>query len=882
MLNTVQEEIIQNLKTPAIVIAGPGCGKTYTIVKTIANLIKKGHDPKKLFISSFTSKSSKELEERLYDEFEKESIEIDTSDILVGTFHSLCLKLTERYFYLLDDRNDYKLIDEKIEGYLIEKNAEYFKNIEGFSPYYNFSKKVMRNSEEIDNNLIDLESLDNPSSNFDLKTRDEMKILANLYRAHKRLLKDNNLINYTTVLKRFYEMLQDDYKRDIISNDIDFVIIDEYQDTNYIQQEILFKLLKDNNSNILVVGDDDQSLYRFRSADPYNFIHFDKITKEKRNKSANKYLLDINYRSNQNIIDFCDKWINLEENLREGYRYDKNIKSNKLDNNEAISLIESKNTDNLVKYIRELHKVINLNQIAFLFPSLKTRFAKNLQKELEKNGIPVFNKKGNAFFEREEIRALMYAYLKIFSLKPKLAMNYPIDKESKDKEKFKSYLYNVWEDSRLNSDKDLNYFLKNTKQRLDNNEKIYLNEINYKLFYFKEFEDILKRKLTNLKDIRAQNNISIFLNLIKEYADVNDIKVIDREKSIYLSRDFLYGFIFYIFKNNLIEEYSLIDIPPKNSVNFLTIHQAKGLEFSICFITNDGEFSPKTRIEIYDYFKKYDKGNIYNEKCNIEKMDMYRKYYTAFSRAKDYLLIFDNSYKYNLRNIVEKAYRYPSIDSNILKREKINLLKNKISYTADIELYEKCPLRYKFMRKLKFDTIKSKSLDYGTKVHRLVEYINNLYKNYGKIDLDILNEIEDIRVKEAINNYIKKEIYKNVKSSETTVKKDYNEYILMGNIDIILKDNTIIDIKTGKINKEHIKSYQNQLNFYHKLLEENQITNDKLKLYYIDEDQFVDVNINDIETKEIAQNIVKGNIYEKTKDTDICKMCPMKYFCKRF
>ncbi|MDU0946541.1 MAG: PD-(D/E)XK nuclease family protein, partial [Anaerococcus vaginalis] len=260
----------------------------------------------------------------------------------------------------------------------------------------------------------------------------------------------------------------------------------------------------------------------------------------------------------------------------------------------------------------------------------------------------------------------------------------------------------------------------------------------------------------------------------------------------------------------------------------------------------------------------------------------YRKYYTAFTRAKNLLVLLDNS-----KNSYLKNFAFSLNSSSILKtidfKFKEDVVKKEIlAYTTDISIYKSCPLKYKFIRVLDFKKEKSKSLEFGSKVHSLAEYLTNLKKenlSYHAIN-DFIKENKEFQ--KPIENFVNRNFP--IKYSEMNIKLDRFSYILQGNIDIILEDGTIIDIKTGKADENNLISYKNQLLTYYNLLVYNNKKVNKMILYFIEEDKLIEVEKSDFDMKnidEIGKNIVEKNIEIKTQDKRQCKFCPMAYFCKR-
>lgn len=861
MINEKQKLIVEDAKYPCAILAGPGTGKTFTIVQKIISLIKNdGISPNKILVTTFTKKAANELIERVESGLKKENIYADTSNMLIGNFHSLALSFLKEYKSFTNKIFDPLVIDSHIEGYLIEKNMDIFENLPNFSKFisYNEVGQIQGIFANITNNLVDLDEL--------RISNDPRDILAlEIYLAWANFLDENDLINYQLILKKFYDLLKDPFYGKKIRDRIDFVIIDEYQDTNTIQEEISFSLCK--GKNLMVFGDDDQALYSFRGASPKNLRDFDKTCKMKMKRKANFYHLDINYRSNQEIIDKSREFL-VNSNAFDLEKI-KNLRANDGEKNEnsvvRARANEYENIENIVKF---LNKKINLNQIAFLFPSLNSDYPKSLQTYFENHGINVLNKSSKLFFKRREIRLCLYVLISIFSKKPKKLTGSNPDKYKWTQEtNFKKYLVAIFDDKEFTKNNELNAYIKEEKLNIEENKSY--TDILYKAFGLEIFREILDKKIDKLNSIRQLSNIGKFTSILSDFTNLCGYDINYYKKSV----DLIYGYIFYLFKNSSISEFENFDAP-KNSVIFSTIHQAKGLEYDVVFVSslNDNPrkdmraFSPKLEAKKEsDFLKNY-----------------YRKYYTAFTRAKNLLVLLDNS-----KNSYLKNFAFSLNSSSILKtidfKFKEDIIKKEIlAYTTDISIYKSCPLKYKFIRVLDFKKEKSKSLEFGSKVHSLTEYITNLKKenlSYHAIN-DFIKENKEFQ--KPIENFVNRNFP--IKYSEMNIKLDRFSYILQGNIDIILEDGTIIDIKTGKADENNLISYKNQLLTYYNLLVYNNKKVNKIILYFIEEDKLIEVEKSDFDMKnidEIGKNIVEKNIEIKTQDKRQCKFCPMAYFCKR-
>ena len=852
MINESQRIIIEKAQTPAAVIAGPGTGKTYTIVKKVISLIKnQGLSPNRILITTFTKKAASELQTRIISEFNREGIKTELKDMMIGNFHSLALDFLEKYPSLDRPFLDAKVIDQVVEGYLIEKNLDLYKNIEDYEKYitYNHAWEIKGIYEEITNKLMDVEGL--------LKSENPREVFAGkIFLTHEKLLREKNLINFQMILRDFYLLLKDPLRGGEIRNGVDFVIVDEYQDTNYIQQEIAFSLVKDKE--IMVFGDDDQSLYSFRGADPRNLTDFSEKFFKAKGFKAFTYKLDINYRSNQAIIDKSLKWL---DNKDYGQYNKKTLRSNDKEiNPNTIVRARANELKNLATIIRILKQDINLGQIAFLFPSLNHAYVSKLQSYFEKAGIRVLNKKSSQFFKRDEIRGFIYLIMKIGEIKTIYEDPSTIyGGFAKNKAKYKNYLHYLGKDEALKADGEIQNFIEAEKE-----SNLSITDLFYKAMGLEYFRKFLIMDEEDLDGARILGNISTMINLAKDFDEIFN----DKNSKIHY-QEFISSYLEYLFVSRAIEEYANID-SHKDAVNFMTIHQAKGLEFEVVFISG-----------LYDSPKPSKPGFLADFDPNDFSYvkDFYRKYYTGFTRAKNLLVLLDNSEDYKLSKFSESFPRSSAIKSLDFERTEEKKEKKILAYTTDIEVFRTCSLKYRFIRKLDFKSPSTRALSFGTNTHKLAEYYS-LMPNDRENLMKFLEK--NPQYKNPLENFIRRDF--EITGVEINYKLDRNFYILQGKVDLSLSDGSIVDIKTGKYNEDLIPAYKGQLMTYRWLILGNHHPLNKMYLYFIEEDRLIEIEPTDFDINEIDKvaRMIDRNIgYRRTDDIEACKYCQMKYFCKR-
>lgn len=315
-LNKAQKQAVTHDQGPAILIAGAGTGKTTVITQRIAHLIDKGlAKPEEILAVTFTEKAAGEMAERI-----DQLLPLGYSDLWIHTFHGFCERILKDYAIDIGLPNDFKLLDGTAAWLLVRQNLDKFK-LDYYKPLGNptrFVHALLQHFSRCKDEVIYPEDYLKHAENIHLDTdqtgdREEIeqeskriREVADAYHVYQQLLLDNNaldfgdLINYTLRLfkkrKNILEKFREQFK---------YILVDEFQDTNWAQYELI-KLLAAPKNNIMVVGDDDQAIYKFRGAAVSNILSFQKDYKD----VAEIFLTD-NYRSGQKILDTAYNFIQL-------------------------------------------------------------------------------------------------------------------------------------------------------------------------------------------------------------------------------------------------------------------------------------------------------------------------------------------------------------------------------------------------------------------------------------------------------------------------------------------------------------------------------------------------------------------------------------------
>ncbi len=570
-LNEKQQEAVLHLKGPLLIVAGAGSGKTKVLTSRIVHIIRSHKAfSSQILAVTFTNKAAKEMQIRVSKLLRQEA----TGLPWLGTFHSISAKILRKHADAVKLRSNFTIIDQDDQIRLI-KNICKVENIDikKISPKYILSViDRWKNKGYYPDDVI-------------LKKKEvlEKNFLA-IYKIYQQKLIDLNsadfsdLILHTVKIFKNYEDI-----RSIYSKKFKYILVDEYQDTNYIQSEWL-KYLAKENKNICCVGDDDQSIYSWRGAEIKNFLEFDRIY------DGTKIIrLEKNYRSTQNILNVASKLIENNQN-----RVGKTLYTNQEDG-ELITLDCFRNVKDeateISSSIEKFNKKNSLNDIAILVRAIfQTR---EFEERFLKVGIPYRIIGGIKFYERAEIKDCV-AYLRcVYQPKDDLSferiVNVPKrsigDTTIKSISEFaKQNICSLETASRKLI--ELNKIKPKTKLGL-NSLLIMLDKWRYDLKkntnHNKLLQTILDESgysemLKNKKDLENENrleNIKELLNAMKEFDNLES------------------------FLEHVALATSMDQDWENEKVNLMTLHASKGLEFNIVYLPGweEGLFPHQKSIE---------------------------------------------------------------------------------------------------------------------------------------------------------------------------------------------------------------------------------------------------------------------------------------------
>ena len=572
-LNSSQKKAVIHTEGPLLVVAGAGSGKTRVLTSKIVYLIKeKKILPNQILSVTFTNKAASEMQNRVM-----KMLKIKNNGLpWLGTFHSICAKLLRKHAKAVGLNSNFTIIDTDDQVRLI-KNICKSENVD--------IKKI---SPKIILSIIDKWKNNGqyPEKVTISKKDIYEKIILPIYKIYQKKLLDLNVCDFGDLILHCVEMLEKEKGiNEIYTNNFKYILVDEYQDTNFIQSKWL-NLLAKKNQNICCVGDDDQSIYSWRGAEIKNFLNFDKTY-----NNTKIIRLEENYRSTQNILAVASNLISFNQK-----RVGKNLKTN-LEDGDLVKLSCFKNgkdeaiglSDEIEK---KLKKSFSLNNIAILVRAIfQTR---EFEERFLKIGLPYRIVGGIKFYDRAEIKDCV-AYLRlVYQEKDDLAFERIVNNPKRSVGE--STLKQIHEFSK----KNLTSLVASSQKLIELNQikpkaKVGLSSFINLIFKWKK--DLSIKKINHVKLLQIildESGYSAILKNKKDLENENRLENIKELLSAMKEFDNLESFLEHVSLATSIDQKW-----DGQKVNLMTMHASKGLEFDIVFLLGweEGLFPHQKSIE---------------------------------------------------------------------------------------------------------------------------------------------------------------------------------------------------------------------------------------------------------------------------------------------
>ncbi|GCF11283.1 ATP-dependent helicase [Dictyobacter arantiisoli] len=953
-MNEAQVEIISHKKGPLRIIAGPGSGKTYSLTLLAMNLLLCGDTPPEgIVLCTYTEKAAHEMQDRLFQIAHEINYSGDLSAIKIGTIHGICKQFINRYLHHTPLGNNYETLDQFGQRLLIYQcltglkpldspfcsppMLAYFHKLDGWGSDWNIAKNLQFLFDKITEELI----IDRLREAFPVprieKASDQITVasfLTYLYTRYELLLRDANYVDFAHLQKYAYDLLRLPEVFALITKDIRYVLVDEYQDTNYIQEQLLASLAAATpQNNFCVVGDEDQSLYRFRGATVRNILEFHQTFPECR-----QIELTINYRSNSQIIDTCNQWMrSLDDSLSRAnagqatiFRTSKTIRPDPsvpaVIHPAVVTLSEfdpereAEQLAILVSDLKAVNKIQDYSQVALLLQSVRPDYSEPYIRAFQARGIPASCLRARDYFAQMEVQLLIGCFTQLLHFYDGAALP--------EQENFIDYVRACKAMAIKYSQQygDLRSELAAIQQELWTEDEDrtapeqQLADYFYRLLATEAFKSfrVQKQPLANL--VLFSQHLKTF------FSSFQHLTVTSKNLSA-LQHDFFYIFLYLLHQEGVNQMADPDELVPEDHVQIITIHQSKGLEFPVVIV---GRMDRKPfSVDALDKpIKPFYRREPFEPDKYIPAFDLRRLFYVAFSRAQQLLILSaskrpQTQFMGLFQENPASAYNYQAIldmpAAGPHKRH--DPPKRRFSLTGHIITYTTCPKRFEYFREYGFMPARTANTFYGQLIHQTLEAIHRVTLERSLAVLEDA-EIEDLfkrtfyfltctsmtppdranlqKARTQVLRYVDQNLMElqSIYDAEYDFQVEKKDYILTGKMDLLLQGKQgleIVDFKTGARpanNSARLENYKQQLLLYaHALERRTGQLPQKLYLYWTDEKEKDDARLEvpyheeDIERVSSYFDMISQRILSKQfevvtpPDPTVCKGCDMRHLC---
>lgn len=675
-LNKAQQEAVTNYQGPSLVIAGAGSGKTRVLTYRIAYILKQGVKPWNILSLTFTNKAANEMKERIADIVGEES----AKKLWMGTFHSIFSRILRFEAKTLGYSKNYTIYDSVDSKNLIRK---IIKELSLDEKVYKPNQVLARIS-NAKNNLITSQSYSNNSQIIQQDENSRRPRISDIYRIYSSRCRkadamdfDDLLLN-TNILFRDHPEILNKYQKKF-----HYILVDEYQDTNF-SQYLIVKKLSQQSRNLCVVGDDAQSIYSFRGAKIENILNFQKDFKD-----AGIFKLEQNYRSTQTIVEAANSMIRKNENQINKNVFSKQAVGDKIE--VMSSYTDTEEAYNIAKSISDDINTDGYDYGDFAILYRTNAQSRNFEEAFRKFNLPYKVYGGISFYQRKEVKDMLAYFRLCINFYDEEALlrviNYPargIGKKSV--EKIQNYAnennLNIWD------------VLENLQQHSPDINRGTLNKISKFIEMIKEFSGLATEKdayeaaltiaeksgiindLKNPVTLQEQNkyeNVQEILNGIKDFTERYEGEEIPTLEE-------------YVQNVSLLTDADKEGEEDLRKITIMTMHSAKGLEFKKVYLAGieEGVFPSKMSMN-----------------SDKELEEERRLFYVALTRAEEKAILSyaNNRYKWGVSNKtrpsrfiydIDPQYMvFPEYESNHEAESKTGDLKTENSFGSRLNSPEK-------------------------------------------------------------------------------------------------------------------------------------------------------------------------------------------------
>ena len=576
-LNDAQRAAVEYIDGPSLVIAGAGSGKTRVLTYKIAYLLSQGMKPWSIMALTFTNKAAREMKERI-----GKLVGDDLAQHLyMGTFHSIFSRILRAEAEHIGFNNNFTIYDESDSRSLLKAIIkEMGLDDKAYKPAAVHARISMAK-----NNLVTAEAYDSDPAILEQNKRAKMPAIGKIYVAYVQRCRQANAMDFDDLLMLTFQLFRDHEEiRQKYAGRFDYILVDEYQDTNHVQMSIVMQLCKEK-LRVCAVGDDSQSIYSFRGANIDNILNY-----QKQLPGTQLFKLEQNYRSTQTIVEAANSLIHHNRNQIQKEVFSKNDKGEKIQYKPAYSdkeeaLIVAKNIQRIKR-----QDDCGYDQFAILYRT--NAQSRSFEEEFRKQGIPYRIYGGLSFYQRKEIKDII-AYFRLVANPDdeeafKRIINYPArgigattvtkiaDCAHLNQVSFWEVIGNI-EHYGLNVNKGAQTKLENFRllisSFIDRSHTLDVYELGDAIIRESRIsEDIMSGK--NADDLARQENLEEFLSGMQTF-------VAGRQEEGRMDEAYLTD---YLQDVALLTDADSEGEKDEPRVSLMTIHAAKGLEFATVFV----------------------------------------------------------------------------------------------------------------------------------------------------------------------------------------------------------------------------------------------------------------------------------------------------------
>jgi DNA helicase II / ATP-dependent DNA helicase PcrA len=946
VLNEEQAQAVFHGEGPLLVIAGAGTGKTRVITERIKHLLTDRQvKPEEILALTFTEKAAREMEERV-----DRVLPTGMSTAWIMTFHSFCERILRDEAIHIGLDPGYKIITQAESFMFIKENLPRFE-LTYYAPLSNPTKFIsslvthFNRLRDEDISPQEYEDYINKMKKEDFSSEElkRMEEVARAYKLYQDLKIERSLMDYADLI--YYTLRLFQARPNVLEQfrlRFRYILVDEFQDTNYAQNQLLLHLTNDQK-NILVVGDDDQSIFRWRGAAVHNVLGFDDHFPE-----AVKVTLKKNYRTGQEILDRSYELIryNNPDRLEEKIGVDKKLVS-AIDSDSSIHFIfEERVEDEAEAVAEEVAQLVESGKYGYKDFAILIRANNHNEpflRSLGRRGIPFQFMGPGKLYHQKEIKDLL-AYLKILddfrdntSLYRILTNNLRI--YSRDMASLVSFSRreneSLWEI--LEDEGNYKGLSKETVSSLKNFVRLFHEHL--RLLPSRSVGEIVYLYLQDtgrLKELADKEGSAEFENLTKFFDKLKSFEVIQEDSSVASFLEYL-ELVLETGDSPLASDTGSMEA---NAVNILTIHSSKGLEFPVVFMVNlvnlrFPSVNRKEQIPLPEGLIKEPLPSV-----DLHTAEERRLFYVGMTRAKERLYLtaakyYSDNYSrpkklsqfveealQNTERYLHRRVRTPSLFDYVLSMDKptdTKVIQPKlgeyVSYSA-LNTFEICPLQYKYSYILRIPTPTAAPSAYGNSIHNIMRDFYQLIMKGKEVSEETM--IQLLQKNWISEGYESKDI-ENKRKTEATrqlgeyyqrhfvrlkipihIEKSFNikvgEVFLKGKVDRIdpLPGGgvEIIDYKTSKIPTDKEVAKDLQLSLYALAVNSPDFLNiplEKIKLsfYHFEDGQFRSTTRTE-EDLETAREYIAGKVTEiemsdfAPRVNFLCEYCQFQMLCDAY